>query len=174
MLGTSQMRIVAKSPVALHGMCDSPRTGCGRRTTILHIQTWGEQATIEWSRLVISIVACCHSAKLRAHAAWLSDRNKMVLWPGCEGRAVWNLHTKSVRSVRFVVKRMGCCCNISLECAIPHEQDVREEQHPYICGANKQYQSNHSMWTLLLLAATVRSFAHMPLGIFQLQQNNDS
>jgi len=25
----------------------------------------------------------------------LSDRNKTVLWPGCGGRAVWNLHKKT-------------------------------------------------------------------------------
>ena len=45
----------------------------------------------------------------------ISDLNKMVLWPGCEGRARVNLHTKNVRSVRFVVKRRGCscCCNLS-------------------------------------------------------------
>ena len=34
-----------------------------------------------------------------------------------------------------------------------------------ICGANKQQKSYHGVWALLLLAATVRSFAHMPLGI---------
>jgi len=34
-----------------------------------------------------------------------SDRNKMVLRPGCEGRARCGLHTKNVQSVRFVVKR---------------------------------------------------------------------
>ena len=43
----------------------------------------------------------------------ISNRNKMVLWPGCEGRAEFSLHTKNVRSVRFVVKRRGCCCNLS-------------------------------------------------------------
>jgi len=43
----------------------------------------------------------------------ISDRNKMVLWPGCEGRARVSLHTKNVRSVWFVVKRRGCCCNLS-------------------------------------------------------------
>jgi len=32
--------------------------------------TWREQAIIEWSRHVNSIVACCHSAKLSAHSAW--------------------------------------------------------------------------------------------------------
>jgi len=30
---------------------------------------WPEQAIIEWSRRVISIVACCRGAKLCAHAA---------------------------------------------------------------------------------------------------------
>jgi len=43
----------------------------------------------------------------------ISDRNKMVLWPGCGGRAEFSLHTKNVRSVWFVVKRKGCCCNLS-------------------------------------------------------------
>ena len=45
----------------------------------------------------------------------ISERhiNKMVLWPGCEGRPEFSLHTKNVRSVRFVVKRRGCCCNLS-------------------------------------------------------------
>ena len=43
----------------------------------------------------------------------ISDRNKMVLWPGCGGRAEFSLHTKNVRSVWFVVKRRGCCCNLS-------------------------------------------------------------
>jgi len=34
-----------------------------------NIYAWREQAIIEWSRRVISIVACCHGAKLCAHAA---------------------------------------------------------------------------------------------------------
>jgi len=32
-----------------------------------------------------------------------------------------------------------------------------------ICGASKQQESDYDMWTLLLLAATRWSFAHMPL-----------
>ena len=43
----------------------------------------------------------------------ISDHNKMVLWPEYEGRVEFSLHTKNVRSVRFVVKRRGCCCNLS-------------------------------------------------------------
>jgi len=43
----------------------------------------------------------------------ISDRNKMVLWPECGGRAEFSHHTKNVRSVWFVVKRRGCCWNLS-------------------------------------------------------------
>ena len=43
----------------------------------------------------------------------ISDRNNMVLWPGCGGRAEFSLYTKNVRSLWFVVKRRGCCCNLS-------------------------------------------------------------
>jgi len=35
-----------------------------------HTYMWREQAITEWSRRVNSIVACCHGAKLCAHAAW--------------------------------------------------------------------------------------------------------
>jgi len=36
----------------------------------------------------------------------------------------------------MLFESLGCLC---VECAIHHERDVREEQHPYISGANKQY-----------------------------------
>ena len=42
-----------------NGMCAKNKNTCTRC----------EQAIIEWSRRVISIVACCHGAKLYAHAA---------------------------------------------------------------------------------------------------------
>ena len=40
---------------------------CAKNNT--HIYIWRKQAIIEWSWHVNSIVACCHSAKLCAHAA---------------------------------------------------------------------------------------------------------
>jgi len=57
------------------------------------IYPWHEQAIIEWLRRMISIVACCRSVTLCAHAARVFDRNKMVLCPGCEGRAGFSLQT---------------------------------------------------------------------------------
>jgi len=101
---------------------------------------WREQAIIEWSRWsdlgewpltmlvnlvnswlcllpvttrVISIVACCHGAKLCAHAArdFRSQQNGAVtrMWRSC---GVQHSH-KNLRSVWLVVKRRGCCCNLS-------------------------------------------------------------
>jgi len=48
----------------------------------------------------------------------LSSHNKMVLWPGCEGGVRCNLHKKNVRSVRFIAKRRGCCCKLSVGIAL--------------------------------------------------------
>ena len=59
--------ILATSPLALRWMCDSPWTGCVRRTTPIYM--WHEQAILEWLRRMISIVSCCHSVKLCALAA---------------------------------------------------------------------------------------------------------
>jgi len=71
-----------------------------------------------------------------------TDRNKMVLWPGCEGRARCNLHKKNVRSVRFDAKKEEMLLQPRglrrVECVIHHERDVREEQNPYVREANKQ------------------------------------
>jgi len=48
---------------------------------------------------------------------------------------------------------------------IHHERDVREEQK-YMCVARASNSKRDcDAWSLLLLAAAVRSFAHMPLGI---------
>jgi len=44
--------------------------------------------------------------------------NKVVLWPGCGDRARCRFHKKNVQSVRFVVKRKGCCCNLSVGVAL--------------------------------------------------------
>jgi len=52
--------------VALNAWFTTNRT-CMKNST--HIYMWHEQAIIEWSHRANSIVACCHSAKLCAHAA---------------------------------------------------------------------------------------------------------
>ena len=54
---------------------------------------WREQAKIEWSHRVISIVACCHGAKLCAHAARdfrLQQNGAMTrMWRSC-GMQPWH------------------------------------------------------------------------------------
>jgi len=48
----------------------------------------------------------------------LSNHNKVVLWPGCEGCARCNFHKKNVRGARFTAKRRGRCCNLSVDVAL--------------------------------------------------------
>jgi len=55
---------VATSPVVLRWLCDSPRTGCEWRITPLYMQS--EQALVREIASMVSIVACCHGAKLCA------------------------------------------------------------------------------------------------------------
>ena len=57
---------VATSQLMLRWKWDSPQMGCPQRAT--HKYMWHEQAKIEWSRRVISIIACCQSVKLCALA----------------------------------------------------------------------------------------------------------
>ena len=127
---------VAASPVVLRWLCDSPRTGCAWRKTLWSM--WREQAIIEWSLLLLAA-----TVRSSAHMPLgISDRNKMVLWPGCGGRAEFSLHTKNVRSVRFVVKRRGCCCNLSGGVALivwfTTNGMCGQNNTIHICGANKQ------------------------------------
>ena len=93
---------VATSWLALCWMCDSPPMRCVQRIPLIYM--WCEQATLEWSWHVISVVACCYSVNLSALAAQAFQSQKMVLWPGCEGRARCSLHKKNLWSVRFNAK----------------------------------------------------------------------
>jgi len=61
------LNTVATSTVVLRWLCDSPRTGCAWRITPLYM--YREQAIVREIANMISIVACCHGAKLCAHTA---------------------------------------------------------------------------------------------------------
>ena len=96
--------VVATSPLALRWLCDSPRMGCAQRITPIHM--WREQTIIQWSHRVISIVACCHSAKLCAHAAidFRSQHLKLILI---------ECHLIDKVAFKSVTKQLDqCCCLI--------------------------------------------------------------
>ena len=86
----------------------------------------------------------------------LSDHNKVVLWPRCESRAGFSLHTKNVWSLRFVVKRRECCCHhstgVALICTVHHEQNVNKEQHhKYVLWtSNNRVMSSGELYCCLL------------------------
>ena len=68
----------------------------------------------------------------------------------------------AVHSYVFIMlQRLRWRC---VECVIDHERDVREEQQ-YVYVARTSSKRDYDAWSLLLLPAAVRSFAHMPLRI---------
>jgi len=103
-----------------------------------NICMWREQAIIEWSRQVISVAACCHSAKLCAHAArdFRSQQNGAVtrMWRSCQVQPSGK--ERAIGAVRckkegMLLQTLGWRC---VECAIHHERDVREEQQYVYVG----------------------------------------
>jgi len=62
----------------------------------------------------------------------------------------------------MLLQPLRWCC---VDCVTHHERDVREEQdHIFVARASNN-KRDCDAWSLLLVAATVRSFAHMPLEI---------
>ena len=105
-----------------------------------NIYTCREQAIIEWRRWAISIVACCHGAKLCAHATqdFWSQQNGAVpsMWRSCRVQPSHKEHAIGVvhcKKVGMLLQPLHWCC---VGCLIHHERDVREEQDT--CGTNKQ------------------------------------
>jgi len=96
---------------------------------------WREQAIIEWSRCAISIVACCHSAKLYAFAAqaFWSQQNGAVtrMWRLCQ---VQPSHKEcAVRCKKEGVAWRWLCDSPWTGCA------RRRTLYIYICVARTSY-----------------------------------
>ena len=138
------------------------------------------------------------AATVRNLPLGISYRNKMVLWPGCGGRAEFSYYTKNVRSVWFVVKRRGRCCNLSGGVALivwftTNGLCMKNNTIIYVARASNSKRDCDVLalpiltcerlnvttaikerLRLLLLAARVRSFAHMLLGISNNTKNSRS
>ena len=103
-----------------------------KNNTIGYICMWREQAIIERSRRVNSIVASCHSAKLCGHAArafWSQQSGAVTrVWRSC--RVKPSQKERSIGAVRC--KKVGILLQPLLwRCAegvVHHEQNVRVEQ----------------------------------------------
>jgi len=124
---------------------------------------------------MISIVACCRGVKLCAHAAWdfrLQQNGAVTrMWRSCW---VQPSHKERVIGVvrckkeGMLLKPLWWCC---VDCVIHHELDVHEEQKYIRVARASNNKRDYDAWSLLLLAAAVRSFAHMPLGISDCSNN---
>ena len=92
---------------------------------------------------------------------WCCDQDVKVV--PCETFA-----KKDMRSVWFVVKGRGCCCNLSVGVALnaritTNGMCAKNNTHIHVARtSNNRVIATHD---LLLLVATVWSFAYMPLGL---------
>jgi len=121
-----------------------------------HTCMWREQAIVREIASMISIVACCHSAKLCAHAArnFRSQQNGAVtrMWRSCgvqpshEERAIGVVRCKKEG---MLLQLLQWCC---VDCVIHHERDVREEQkYMYVARvSNSKRDCEHDLYCCLL------------------------
>ena len=92
----------------MNGMCTKNNT----------IYMWREQAIIEWSCQVNSTVACCHNAKLSAHAAWAFLITKKLCCDQDVKVVPGAAFTQKTCNWCGLFKRRWCCCNLSAGVAL--------------------------------------------------------
>jgi len=105
---------------------------------------------------VISIVACCHGAKLCAHAVWdfRSQKNGAVtrMWRSCGVQSSHKEHAISVVRCKKEGMLLQPLRRYCVDCMIHHERDVCEEQK-YMCVArtsNNRVISSGDLYCCLL------------------------
>jgi len=118
---------------------------------------------------MMSIVACCHAVKLCAYAArdFQSQQDGAVtrMWRSC--RVQPSHKERAICVVRC--KKRGCSCNLSGGVALivwftRNGMYSKNNTVIYVARASNSKRDCNA-GSVLLLAATMQSFAHMPLGI---------
>jgi len=138
---------------------------CAKNKTIIYVARTSNNRVISLGDLYCCLLPQCEALHICRSGFW-SQQNGAVtrMWRSCE----FSLHTENAQSVWFVVKSTGCCCNLSGGVVLimwftTNGMCVKNKTIIYVARASNSKRLR--AWSLLLLAATVRSFVHMPLGI---------
>jgi len=136
-------------------------------TLLLHYQPWLILVLVilcSWS-----LFSCCHSVTfctLATQAFWLQHTGAVTrMWRSVR----CNLHKMNVQSMQLIVKRKGCCCNLSISVVLNAQFTmnmtcVKNSTHLKVALTCKKI--GPGIWTLLLLATIVWKLARMLLRIF--------
>ena len=131
-IATTLLALCQNVQFTMNGMCTKNNT----------LYMWRKQAIIESSRWVNSIIVCCHSVKLRLHAArdFWSQQNGAVtrMWRSCrvqpshKERTIGAVHSKKEG---MLLQPLNWRCT---EMSNSPRTEYARRTTPYICGANKQ------------------------------------
>jgi len=133
--------ILATSPVVLCWLFDSPRTGCAWRTTpYIYVARTSNNRVMMACELYYCLLPRCEALRtcrsgFPIATKWCCDQDVEVVQSSA-------FTQKNVRSVWFVVKRRGCCCNLSGGVALTAWFTTNgmcvKNNTIHVCGANKQ------------------------------------
>ena len=126
-------------------------------------------------KLSIYIFLCCNQtvASSDVPESFLSTQRSYQVQ--VKGRTRCNLHKKNVRSVRFVAKRRGCCCKLTVGVVLKaqfttNELCMKSNTQRYV--ARSSHNSDLVRWFLLLIAATVWKLCALTLELSDCNTRN--
>ena len=115
----------------------------------------GKYAKVSWNQK--NLLLCSSQIKQESTSYQLTFLSYKQLKYG----HAW-AYTKTMSNLTLILLQpLRWCC---VDCVIHHERDVHEEHHSLYMQCEQAIVREMRAWSLLLLAATVWSFAHMPLG----------
>ena len=133
-----------------------------RKAMAIHWRDKWPAGTLVSALRVAKIRSNLHTGQYAGEVPSDHGQRQALVEPLSLRRVAWNVN-------EFLCKKAQCrCCNLSGRVAlvvIQHERDVREEQKYAWVERASNNKRDCGAWSLLLLAAMVRSFAHRPLGI---------
>jgi len=125
-----------------------------KNNTHIYVAQTSNDRMILWSDLYCCLVPYCEALctcypGFLIAIKWCCDQE-------CEGRAKCSLRKKNMRSMRFIVKRRGCCCNLSGSIALivwftTNGMCAKNNTHIYVARiSNNRVISSDDLYCCLL------------------------
>ena len=163
--GAPNSRVAPGSPHSSYATAYQHQSGCTHHETT----SWSNVTTDThangallfcWWRMRVNTL----QALSGRHAHWLQNTTLTcrILFSFVTYLTIQAIWSARATSGLLLLQPLRWYC---VDCVIHHERDVREEQKYISVARESNNKRDCDAWSLLSLAAAMRSFAHMPLGI---------